>query len=177
MRNVYFLFKFGARKDIAMKYNMFTFQFILGILFLATENTHLKLLWLYEGWERQDVLLYMRETNLNKNCEWRARNKQSSTCKWTIRSHSMCGFRWGLDWRLDLLTLTYTTHKYSTTANLRNSQITTAPAKPFPACCAFTSHSQVIASYSGDSSASHAHVLSSQPPVQNSLTIDFVPCL
>jgi hypothetical protein len=105
-------FNLEARKDIAMKYNMFTFQFILGILFLAMENTHLKFLWSYEGWERQDVLLYMREINSYKNCEWRTWNKQSSRCKWKIRSHNMCGYRWGLDWRLSLLTLKHTTCKY-----------------------------------------------------------------
>jgi hypothetical protein len=61
----------------------------------------------------------------------------------------------GLDWILDLLT-TYTrlgtTSNYSATANLHNSQITTAPAKPFPSCCDFN-RSLVTASNSGDSSA------------------------
>jgi hypothetical protein len=33
------------------------------------------------------------------------------------------------------------TNNYSATANLHNSQITTAPAKSFPACCVFTSRS------------------------------------
>jgi hypothetical protein len=33
------------------------------------------------------------------------------------------------------------TSNYSATANLHNSQITTATAKPFPACCVFTSRS------------------------------------
>jgi hypothetical protein len=39
-----------------------------------------------------------------------------------------------------------TTSNYSATANLHNSQITSAPAKPFPACCVFTSRSLVTAS-------------------------------
>jgi hypothetical protein len=55
---------------------------------------------------------------------------------------------------------------YSAVANLHNSQITTAPAKHFPACCAFTSHSLAVASNSGDCLASHAQILPSQPPVQ-----------
>jgi hypothetical protein len=38
-----------------------------------------------------------------------------------------------------------TTSNYSATANLRNSQITTAPTKPFPACCVFTSCSLAVA--------------------------------
>jgi hypothetical protein len=46
-------------------------------------------------------------------------------------------------------------HRY-----LHNSQITTAPTKPFPACCVFTSLSLATASNSGDSSASRARVLS-----------------
>jgi hypothetical protein len=39
---------------------------------------------------------------------------------------------------------------------------------PFTACCVFNSHSLATAGNSGDSSASCAQVLSSQPPVQNS---------
>jgi hypothetical protein len=58
---------------------------------------------------------------------------------------------------MDLLT-TYTVLSLI----FHNSQITTAPAKAFPACCVFTSRSLVTASNSGDSSASHAQVLSSQ---------------
>jgi hypothetical protein len=52
--------------------------------------------------------------------------------------------------------------------SLHNSQITTAPAKPFPVCCVFASRSLTTASNSGYSSASCAQVLSSQPCVQNS---------
>jgi hypothetical protein len=59
------------------------------------------------------------------------------------------------------------TSNYSTTANLHISQITTAPAKPFPICCVFISGSQVTASNNGDSSASRSQVLSSQTPVEN----------
>jgi hypothetical protein len=56
---------------------------------------------------------------------------------------------------------------YSTTANLHNSQITTAPAKPFPARYIFTSRSVATASNSGVFSASRAQDLSSQSPLQN----------
>jgi hypothetical protein len=47
-----------------------------------------------------------------------------------------------------------TTSNYSVTANLHNSQITTAPGKPFSACCVFSGSSLATASNSGDSSAS-----------------------
>jgi hypothetical protein len=59
------------------------------------------------------------------------------------------------------------TSNYNATANLHNSQIATAPAKPFPACCL---HQPFLAaaSNSGDSSPSRVQVLSSQLPVQNS---------
>jgi hypothetical protein len=56
----------------------------------------------------------------------------------------------------------------STYNNLHNSHITAAPAESFPACCVFTGCSQAMASNTGSSSASHAQVLSSQPPMQNS---------
>jgi hypothetical protein len=46
------------------------------------------------------------------------------------------------------------TSNYSVIANIHNLQITTAPAKSFPACYAFTSRSLVTASSSGDSSSS-----------------------
>jgi hypothetical protein len=59
-----------------------------------------------------------------------------------------------------------TTNNYSATSDLHNSQITTAPAKHFSACCAFTSRPLATVSNSGDSSASRAQVLSSQTPVQ-----------
>jgi hypothetical protein len=65
-----------------------------------------------------------------------------------------------------------TTSNYSATANLHYSQITTAPAKPFPACYVFTSRFLATASNSGDSSALRAQILSSQTPVQNSLSTD-----
>jgi hypothetical protein len=50
---------------------------------------------------------------------------------------------------MDLLT-TYntplrTTSNYSATADLHNSQITTEPAKLFPACCVFTNRSLAAA--------------------------------
>jgi hypothetical protein len=92
-------------------------------------------------------------------------------CSWS-------DYRRDIDWWMDLL-ITYAhnselTSNYSTTANLHNSQITTAPAKPFPAWCVFTSRSLETASNSGDSSASRAHLLSSQPPVHKS-TLNWQP--
>jgi hypothetical protein len=75
-----------------------------------------------------------------------------------------CDYRCGLDWSMDLLT-TYIhdswTTNYNATADLNNSQITTAHAMPFPAFCVFTSRSLATASNSDDSSASRAQVLSS----------------
>jgi hypothetical protein len=55
--------------------------------------------------------------------------------------------------------------------------ISTEPAKPFAACRVSTSRFLATASNSGGSSSSRARVLSSQPPVQNSLTTNFLPCL
>jgi hypothetical protein len=52
-----------------------------------------------------------------------------------------------------------TTSNYTATANLHNSQITTGPAKLFPACCVFTSRSLTTASNTGDSSTSQAQDL------------------
>jgi hypothetical protein len=84
-----------------------------------------------------------------------------------------------LDWILHLLTI-YTqlvnVSNYSTIVNIHNSQITTAPAKLFQACCVFTSRSLAAAFISGDSSASRSQVLSSQTPVQkrvNSLSLAY----
>jgi hypothetical protein len=76
-----------------------------------------------------------------------------------ILSPSMNGALDGfLYWMLDLLT-TYTHDSElqavnNTTASLHNSQITTAPAKPFPACSVITSRSLITGSNSGESSAS-----------------------
>jgi hypothetical protein len=61
-----------------------------------------------------------------------------------------------------------TTSNYSDTAKFYNSQITTPPAKPFPACSVFTSRSLAAASNSEESSASRVQVLFSQPPMENS---------
>jgi hypothetical protein len=75
-------------------------------------------------------------------------------------------------WILDLLTNLYTPlgtiSNYSATANLHNSQITTALAKHFPACYVLTRRSLATASNREDFSASRSQVLFSQPPVQNS---------
>jgi hypothetical protein len=61
-----------------------------------------------------------------------------------------------------------TANNYSTTANLHNSQITTAPSKPSFQPHVLIGRSLATASNSGDSSASRAQVLSSQPLVQSS---------
>jgi hypothetical protein len=79
----------------------------------------------------------------------------------------VCDCRRGMDGILDLLTQLGTTNNYSAPANLHSSQFTIAPAKPFPACCIF-SRSLSTASNSVDSSATHAQVLLSPPPVKNS---------
>jgi hypothetical protein len=50
-----------------------------------------------------------------------------------------------------LYTRLVNTSSYSATANLYNSQITTAPNQPFPACCVFTSRFLATASNSRDS--------------------------
>jgi hypothetical protein len=52
-----------------------------------------------------------------------------------------------------------TTNNYRTAVNLNNSQITTAPAKHFPACYVFSSRSLATASNSGGSSISRIQVL------------------
>jgi hypothetical protein len=59
------------------------------------------------------------------------------------------------------------TSNYSATINIHNSQITTALAKHFAACCLFTSRSLETASNSAGTSTSRAQILSSQTPVQN----------
>jgi hypothetical protein len=88
------------------------------------------------------------------------------------------GFVWDIGFINQLYTRLGITRNYRATANLHNSQITTATAKYFPARCVFTSRSLITASNSGDSSALRALVLcerrlpsncliSSQTPVQN----------
>jgi hypothetical protein len=80
----------------------------------------------------------------------------------------MCDYRRGFV-ELDLLT-TYTqleVQVITALANLHTLQITTALANLFSVCCVISS-SIATASNSGDSRASRAQVLSSQPPVQNS---------
>jgi hypothetical protein len=64
-----------------------------------------------------------------------------------------------------------TTSTYNAIADLITLQITTAHAKPFAACFAFTSRFLATVSNSGDSSASPTQIPSSQPPVQNSATL------
>jgi hypothetical protein len=91
--------------------------------------------------------------------------------------YDVCDCRWGLvNLFIDhLYTPLRITSNYSAIAPV--STIYKSPQHPpslFPACCVFTSRSLATASNSGDSSASHAQVLSSQPPMQNS-TLSFVP--
>jgi hypothetical protein len=66
---------------------------------------------------------------------------------------------------------------YGAMADLHNSQITTATAKRFPACCVFTSLYLATASNSRDSSISRLYILSSHPSVQDSaeltLSLDY----
>jgi hypothetical protein len=73
-----------------------------------------------------------------------------------------------MDWIFDLLRRLGSTGNYNAIPNFHTLQITAAPTKPFPACSVLTSRSLETASNSGDSSASRAQVLMSQPPVQNS---------
>jgi hypothetical protein len=58
------------------------------------------------------------------------------------------------------------TSNYSAIADLHSSNITTAPAKPFRACCVFTSRSLTTASITADSS-SRAQVAFSQNSLPN----------
>jgi hypothetical protein len=60
------------------------------------------------------------------------------------------------------------TSNYSAIANLHTLQITIAPAKSFYSLSVFISSSLATASNSGDTSASRAQILSSQPPTQSS---------
>jgi hypothetical protein len=66
-----------------------------------------------------------------------------------------------------LYTQLVSTNNYRAIASLHNSQITTAPAKPFPACCVFTRRSLAADSDNGDSSASFAHAIAGWPPSHN----------
>jgi hypothetical protein len=59
-----------------------------------------------------------------------------------------------------------TTRNYSVIADIHSLQI--IRVHPFTDCCVFISRSLATSSNSGDSSASHAQVVNSQPPVQNS---------
>jgi hypothetical protein len=69
------------------------------------------------------------------------------------------GFGWDIGFTDHLYTPLGTKSKHSAIADLHKSQITTAPAKCFPACCVFTSRSIAAASNSGHSSASRASPL------------------
>jgi hypothetical protein len=85
-------------------------------------------------------------------------------------------------WWMDLLT-TYTHHselQVITFLLLNSLQITIAHAKLFPVFYVFNSSSLATASNNGDSSASRAQVISSQPSSQNSnlnwqLSFNYIP--
>jgi hypothetical protein len=70
---------------------------------------------------------------------------------------------WIGEWIYDHLhTSLKTTSNYSAIVDLHTSQTTTAPAMPFLACSVSNSHSLGMASNSGVSSASRAHVITVQ---------------
>jgi hypothetical protein len=60
-----------------------------------------------------------------------------------------------------------TANNYSPIADIHTLQITTAPAKNFPACCVLTSRFLATACNSEVSSATRAQVLLSQPLLQS----------
>jgi hypothetical protein len=64
------------------------------------------------------------------------------------------GFGLDIGFTDHLCTQLRVTHNYSAIVNLHSSQIPKAPAKSFPACCAFTEHFLVAATNSENSSAS-----------------------
>jgi hypothetical protein len=95
----------------------------------------------------------------------------ATTSDTSCHNLGVCDCRQGMDWWMDLLT-TYK-HRLQLHVITVLSLIYTLykspqhPLSHFPACCVFISRSMVTASNSGDSSASCAQVLSSQPSVQN----------
>jgi hypothetical protein len=95
--------------------------------------------------------------------------KETVVVCFKVLSRVMCDYRRGLGWKMDLLAAS----NYSATADLHNS-----PQHPLSLFQpAVFIRSLATASNSGDSSASRAQILSSQPPVQNRLSTGFVPCL
>jgi hypothetical protein len=116
------------------------------------------------------------QTLLHRSIELHRRLRM---CKYAVTCVCVSWQGFGLDIGFidHLYTRLGTTSNYGAIANLHNSLIT-APAKPSPACCVFTSCSLVTASNSGDFFSFRAQVLSecrlpsnwlfsSQPPVQN----------
>jgi hypothetical protein len=87
----------------------------------------------------------------------------------------MSDYRRDCDWWMDLLT-TFT-HDSDLQAIAASTLISTIHKSRqnlrslFTACCVFTSRSLITTFKSADSSASSAQILSSQPPVQNSVQI------
>jgi hypothetical protein len=112
------------------------------------------------------------EKKLNGTYQLLVYADDASVLGYNIMPRSICDYRRDMDLMLHLLKQLGTTSNYSTIANLHNSQITTALAKIFQVCCVVTSRSLASASNSGDPSASRPQSLSSQPPVQNSLSTE-----
>jgi hypothetical protein len=76
--------------------------------------------------------------------------------RYIVLSRLQRGMDWVIGFTDHLHATLWTTSNYGASANLRKSQITTAPAKHFPACWVFISLSLTTASISADSSISRA---------------------
>jgi hypothetical protein len=106
-----------------------------------------------------------------QTCVFNNQQKSSEYVKITEVTIYVCRYRWGMDWWMDLLT-TYTHHselQVITALSLISTLYKSLHAMSSPACSVLISHSLAMASNSGDSSASRAQFLSSQPPMQNSV--------
>jgi hypothetical protein len=83
----------------------------------------------------------------------------------------VCAYKRGMDWILDLVTTrTHHSELQVIAAPLLISTVHRSPQHPlslFPACCVFKSHSLAMASNSGNSSASCAHVITVQQISRN----------
>jgi hypothetical protein len=78
---------------------------------------------------------------------------------WVMKMSILSRMDWITGFIGHLYTPVGTTSNSSAISNLHTLQFTTAPVKPFPACCVLTSRFLVKASNSGNSSASRAHVV------------------
>jgi hypothetical protein len=87
--------------------------------------------------------------------------KNNSLCLWKV--NAFCRV---MSWILDsLTTLAHNSRLHLITALLIISTLYKSPQHPlslFPACFVFNSHSLAVASNSGNSSASHTHVITVQ---------------